>query len=209
MPDFHFGGGIMTDKNAAAQSSGNSQMLSERSNIICFRNKTQELVTTALMIALTYVATWLINVRLPFVGSGGLIHLGNVPLFIAAILFGKKTGALAGGIGMGLFDLLSGWTAWAPFTFVIVGAMGFVVGWFAEKRPIRNVHVNDAVSMLIALAIKIVGYYFAEVILYGNWITPVGSIPGNVLQVGTAMVIALAVLPLLRRVSRRAYVIPA
>ncbi|MCC6094962.1 MAG: ECF transporter S component [Eubacterium sp.] len=184
-------------------------MLSERSNIICFRNKTQELVTTALMIALTYVATWLINVRLPFVGSGGLIHLGNVPLFIAAILFGKKTGALAGGIGMGLFDLLSGWTAWAPFTFVIVGAMGFVVGWFAEKRPIRNVHVNDAVSMLIALAIKIVGYYFAEVILYGNWITPVGSIPGNVLQVGTAMVIALAVLPLLRRVSRRAYVIPA
>ena len=35
---------------------------------------------------------------------------------------------IAGGIGMALFDLLSGWTLWAPFTLVIVGCMGFVVG---------------------------------------------------------------------------------
>lgn len=176
-------------------------------HVILFRNRTQELVTTALMIALTYVATWLINVRLPFVGSGGLIHLGNVPLFIAAILFGKKTGALAGGIGMGLFDLLSGWTAWAPFTLIIVGFMGFEVGLFAQKRPFRNVFVNDTVSMVLALGIKIVGYYFAEVILYGNWITPLGSVPGNILQVAVAAVIVLALLPILRRVTRRAYAV--
>ena len=50
-------------------------------------SRIQDMVITALMIALTYVATWLINIRLPFMGSGGLIHLGNVPLFIAAILF--------------------------------------------------------------------------------------------------------------------------
>ncbi|MDD6685166.1 MAG: ECF transporter S component [Lachnospiraceae bacterium] len=164
--------------------------------------KIQNMVVTALMIALTYVATWLINIRLPFMGSGGLIHLGNVPLFIAAILFGKKTGALAGGIGMGLFDLLSGWTAWAPFTFVIVGLMGYEIGWFAEHRPIKNTAINDAVSMILALVIKIVGYYFAEVILYGNWIAPIGSVPGNICQVGVAAVIVMAMLPVLRRVTR-------
>lgn len=70
-----------------------------------------------------------INVRLPFMGSGGLIHLGNVPLFIAAMMYGRKTGAVAGAFGMGLFDLISGWTAWAPFTFVIVGTMGYVIGF--------------------------------------------------------------------------------
>ena len=91
------------------------------------------LTVTAIGIALVYVFTWLINIRLPFAPQGGLIHLGNVPLFIFAILFGKKTGAIAGGVGMGLFDLLSGWTAWAPFTFVIVGCMGFVMGWITEK----------------------------------------------------------------------------
>ena len=96
------------------------------------------LTVTAIGIALVYVFTWLINIRLPFAPQGGLIHLGNVPLFIFAILFGKKTGAIAGGVGMGLFDLLSGWTAWAPFTFAIVGCMGFVMGWITEKKQVTS-----------------------------------------------------------------------
>ncbi len=163
------------------------------------RNKTYTLVIDALFIALTFLATWLINIRLPFVGSGGLIHLGNVPLFIAAMLFGRKTGALAGAFGMGLFDLMSGWTAWAPFTFVIVGCMGYVVGLMAEKQPFRHTFVNNLVSLLLALIIKIVGYYFAEVILYGSWVTPLGSIPGNVIQVGFAGVLVLLIIDQLRR----------
>lgn len=159
----------------------------------------RSLTIIALFIAMTYVATWLINIRLPLVGQGGLIHLGNVPLFIGAMLFGKKTGMLAGSIGMGLFDLMSGWTAWAPFTFIIVGAMGFVVGWFGEKKPISNATINGIVSLVIALIIKVVGYYFAEVILYGNWIVPFGSVLGNVLQVGTAAVVAIITVPLLKK----------
>ena len=167
------------------------------------RNKTYTLVITALFIALTYVATWLINIRLPLVGSGGLIHLGNVPLFIGAMLYGRKTGALAGAFGMGLFDLFSGWTAWAPFTFVIVGAMGYVVGLMAEKKPFKNTNVNNIVSIILALIIKIVGYYFAEVILYGNWVLPLGSIPGNILQVVVAGIIVVPFAGKLKKILRR------
>lgn len=163
----------------------------------------QSLTIISLFVAMTYVATWLINIRLPLIGSGGLIHLGNVPLFIGAMLFGKKTGMFAGAIGMGLFDLMSGWTAWAPFTFIIVGAMGFVVGWFAERKPISNPTTNAIASLLIALIIKLVGYYFAEVILYGNWLAPFGSILGNVLQVGTAAIITMATVPLLKKALGR------
>lgn len=75
------------------------------------QNTTKELVITGLSIALVFVATCFINLRLP-IGQGGLIHLGNVPLFLIAILFGKKIGALAGAFGMGLFDLMGGWTPW-------------------------------------------------------------------------------------------------
>ena len=95
----------------------------------------QFLTITAVFVALTYIFTAFINVKLPIAANGGLIHLGNVPLFIGAILFGKKTGAIAGGIGMGLFDLLSGWTLWAPFTLIIVGIMGFTVGIFHSWKP--------------------------------------------------------------------------
>lgn len=133
-------------------------------------------------------------------GNGGLIHLGNVPLFIAAFIYGKKTGAIAGAFGMGLFDLISGWTAWAPFTFIIVGAMGFLAGLISEKAPGKRALVNT-LAVVAALIVKIVGYYFAEVILYGNWIVPLGSIPGNVMQVVIAGII---VVPLVGRLKNRA-----
>ena len=94
----------------------------------------KSLAITAICLVLVYVFTAVVNIRLPFAPNGGLIHLGNVPLFVAAILFGKRTGMIAGGIGMALFDLLSGWTLWAPFTLVIVGCMGFVVGAVTEQK---------------------------------------------------------------------------
>ncbi|MFV0517131.1 MAG: ECF transporter S component [Aminipila sp.] len=163
-----------------------------------YKSTTKILVINALFIALTLVATMFINIRLPFMGSGGLIHLGNVPLFIAALVYGKKTGALAGAFGMGMFDLISGWTAWAPFTFIIVGTMGYVMGLISEKLKFKPILVNT-IAIIAALIIKVVGYYFAEVILYGNWVLPFGSIPGNVMQI---LVAAIIVLPIVERLKR-------
>lgn len=165
------------------------------------RNTTKTLVINALFIALTLAATMFINIRLPFMGNGGLIHLGNVPLFVAAIVYGKKTGALAGAFGMTMFDLISGWTAWAPFTFIIVGMMGFTVGLITEKLHFKPVIVNT-IAVIAALIIKIVGYYFTEVILYGNWILPLGSIPGNVMQVVVAGIIVLPIVERLRKMAK-------
>ena len=138
----------------------------------------QFLTVTAIFVALTYIFTAFINVRLPIAANGGLIHLGNVPLFIGAIIFGKKTGAIAGGVGMGLFDLLSGWTLWAPFTFVIVALMGFTVGRLTEDEQHQNFKWY-VIALIAACVIKVAGYYIAEVVIYGNPLAPVASIPGN------------------------------
>lgn len=165
-------------------------------------SKTKTIVINALFIAFTLVATMLIHLRLPIMGNGGLIHLGNVPLFIAAFVYGRKTGAIAGAFGMGLFDLISGWTAWAPFTFVIVGTMGYVAGLISEKVPGNRVFVNT-LAIVAALIIKIVGYYFTEVILYSNWILPFGSIPGNVMQVVIAGIIVLPLVGRLKKIVKR------
>ena len=160
------------------------------------REQIIRIVIAAIAIALTYVFTAFVNITLPIAINGGLIHLGNVPLFLFAILFGKKVGALAGGFGMGLFDLLSPWAIWAPFTLVIVGLMGFVVGLISEKKKGFGWSVF---AMLMALIIKIVGYYFAEVIIYGNWVAPFTSIPGNIIQVSVAAVIVMIVIEPLKK----------
>jgi uncharacterized membrane protein len=154
------------------------------------------LALDGMFIALTLVATAFINVKLPLIANGGLIHLGNVPLFIAAILYGKRTGAIAGAFGMGLFDLLSGWTLWAPFTFIIVGLMGYVIGSFTEKH--KN-FLFTSIAIGIACIIKVIGYYIAEVILYHNYITPISSIPGNLIQIGLAAVIVLPIIDILKK----------
>ncbi|RNB69589.1 ECF transporter S component [Brevibacillus panacihumi] len=162
------------------------------------RTKTQTLVINALFIAFTLAATMFVNLRLPIMGNGGLIHLGNVPLLIAAFVFGRRTGAVAGAFGMGLFDVISGWMAWAPFTFVIVGAMGYAAGLISESMPGKRALVYT-LAVAVALVIKVVGYYFVEVILYGNWIQPFGSIPGNVLQI---VIAAIIVIPLAGRLKK-------
>ena len=129
-----------------------------------------------------------------------MIHLGNVPLFIFAILFGKKTGAIAGGVGMGLFDLLSGWTAWAPFTLIIVGLMGYAVGAITEKH---HGFGWNTLAIAVACVIKVAGYYIAEGIIYGNWIAPVTSIPGNLVQIGVAAVIVLLIVGQLQKIVNK------
>ena len=139
----------------------------------------KSLAITAICLVLVYVFTAVVNIRLPFAPNGGLIHLGNVPLFVAAILFGKRTG----------------WTLWAPFTLVIVGCMGFVVGAVTEQKKSFPFYL---LALLLACAIKIGGYYLAEAVIYQNWVVPLTSIPGNLIQVGAAAIITLVVIEPLR-----------
>lgn len=86
--------------------------------------RTYDLVLTAILIALVFVATVFLNIKLPITANGGLIHLGTAMLFLASILFGPKKGAIAGAVGMAIFDLMAGWVLWAPFTLVTRGLQG-------------------------------------------------------------------------------------
>lgn len=145
---------------------------------------TKDLVLTGLLTAIVFSATMFINIRLPISINGGLIHMGNIALFLTAFLFGKKKGAIAGAFGMGLFDILSGWTAWAPFTFVIRGVMGYVIGSISHANNKEGVNaLYNIIAIILGGIWMIGGYYLTEVILYGNWMTPVTSIPGNIVQI--------------------------
>jgi len=59
--------------------------------------------------------------------------LGETMVYTVALLFGPVVGALAGGVGSSLADLLLGYPIYAPGTLVIKGVEGFVVGYLAKK----------------------------------------------------------------------------
>lgn len=165
------------------------------------RGSIKEIAVSGLFIAMVFIATMFINIRLPISVNGGLIHLGNVVLFTISIVFGRKQGAIAGAFGMGLFDILSGWAAWAPFTFVIRGIMGFLIGSISNSRD-RNgkSFLFNLLAILLGSIWMIAGYYLAEVILYGNWITPATSIPGNITQLVFGL-FALILAPAIKRLN--------
>ncbi|MGN0145469.1 MAG: ECF transporter S component [Clostridium sp.] len=164
------------------------------------RSKTKDLVETALLTALVFVSTAFINIKLPILSSGGLVHLGNVMLFSSALLFGKKKGAIAGALGMGLFDLTSGWALWAPFTFIIRGIMGYIIGAIAYSKNRNGENfITNAMAIFVSGLWMIAGYYVAEIILYGNFLAPVSSIPGNITQLVVGLIIGLPLSTILKR----------
>jgi uncharacterized membrane protein len=75
------------------------------------------------------------------------------------------------------------WVPWAPFTFVIRFAMGWVVGTIAYKNKKNGTSmIYNIIGILLSGIVLIVGYYITEIILLGNLLAPMKSIPGNIAQ---------------------------
>jgi len=143
---------------------------------------TKQIAYFGLFAALTYVGTALIHVPLP---NGGYIHVGNIPIIIAACLFGWKFGAGVGAIGSTLADaLVPLYAPYAPFTFVIKLLMGALVGVAVRKKGIIS-YILYALAGLVVVG----GYYAAEVLFSGNWLTPfMYSIPYTIEYVGSLVI---------------------
>ena len=152
----------------------------------------------AIFTALTFALT-LICIPGP---RGGFVHFGNIPAFAAAILLSRKNGWIPGAIGMTIYDLAGGFLIWAPFTFVIRLLMGLVLSTAVKGTGGKSAGRN-ALGMLLASAVMIAGYYLAEVVIYGNPVSPVMSIPGNVIQLAIGIAGALLVVPAMRRIKGR------
>lgn len=151
------------------------------------RENITELALSGVFTALVCLLTMYVQVQI-IPAKGGLVHIGNVPLFFAAAFFGKKVGALCGGLGMALSDLLTPWAIYAPISLFVVGAMGFVFGVIVNKKPTLLRLILAAVA---ALAIKLAGYYIGELVLYRSVAVPLASVPGNIIQIVTGAMIAI------------------
>lgn len=165
----------------------------------------KDLVLSGLFIALVFVATYTLQFHLPVsINSGGLIHLGNIPLFAIAIVFGKKHGAIAGGIGMGLFDLLSPYAIWAPCTLVVRGLQGYIIGHIANKgeRDGKSV-VWNIIAIVLSTIWMLAGYFAYNLLLYGNLAGAISALPGDLIQTILGIVGMFALMPILKVLKKK------
>ncbi|MCP5455133.1 MAG: ECF transporter S component [Thermotogae bacterium] len=126
--------------------------------------KSNSVIYSGLMIALVFIGTFLIKIPVPM--TQGYIHPGDSMIFVAGILFGWKTGMLAGGIGSAMADLVGGYAVYAFPTLIIKGIMGLIVGFISEETR-KNKKIKFSVS-LISSAVWIIFGLILKTILNSN-----------------------------------------
>ena len=146
---------------------------------------TKKLCAMGLLVALTCVATMIIQIPIP--ATQGYVNIGDSIVLISAIFFGPQVGFVAGGLGSGLADLLSGYPQWAIATFIIEG---LVAGMIAHKYSVNKnfVNVYTILASVVAMVIMVVGYFLGGSVLEGVSAS-IGSVPSNAMQAVASLII--------------------
>lgn len=135
----------------------------------------RRLTIAALGTSLICISTRIFQFPIPL----GYAHLGNCMILLFAVYFDPWIGALAGGVGSALADLLS-YPEWALATLIIKCLMGFAAAILSKKRgdtaPLRSFRVF--LAALAGIVIMVLGYFLGGSVLYGSLITGAAQIPG-------------------------------
>ena len=117
--------------------------------------KVRKLVLSALMAALVYVATSIIQIPSPV---NGYVNLGDCFVLLSGWLLGPWYGAAAAGIGSMLVDLLSGYGHYVPGTLIIKGLDALAAALIF--RALGRGKTAMLVSGIVGETIMVLGYFF-------------------------------------------------
>lgn len=137
-------------------------------------------VGASMMAAIVCVAT-LVHMPLPLVGY---IHVGDAFVLLCGYLFGSAFGFGAAAVGSMLADIVLGYAAYAPATFVIKGLVALIAALLCRRVKARGVR-GLALLFLFALVSECVmvgGYFVFEWVFYGSLSSALPGIFFNSLQ---------------------------
>ncbi len=158
--------------------------------------KPRELSAAAIFAALTFVVTRYTAIPIP--ATRGIFNLGEAVIYVAALAFGPLVGLLAGGLGSSLADIAAGVGYYAPFTLVIKGIEGYIVGRL--RGPTAAARLRATV---IGGAWMVLGYFLSQVFFFQTlrFATSMSAalaaalteLPFNIVQVTVGVVVSVLV----------------
>lgn len=160
--------------------------------------KTRKIVLTALVAALTCVATMIIKIPSPL---KGYVNLGDCMVLTAGWLLTAPYGFAAAAIGSALADVLSGYLIYAPATFLIKGIMALIAFYLYKisNKKTGNI-LAQIISGIMAETLMVFGYFVFEGFLYG-FIPSLVNIPANAVQGVFGIVIGMLVIRVFEKVK--------
>ena len=149
-------------------------------------SKTKELTLLAFFIALVTVAT--LAIRIPVPATNGYINIGDTMIMFIALLFGKRYGAICGGLGSALADVIGGYMQYALITLVVKGLEGFLVGFLFDLFKKKKVFAP--LTCLFGAVLMVAGYFVAEATILSYGWGALGSVGANCIQGGLSILFA-------------------
>lgn len=149
--------------------------------------QTKDIVLCGILMALTTVMTMI--VQIPVIGAHGYVNMGDTVVLFTALYLGKKQGALVGGLGSALADLISGYGVYAPVTLIAKGLEGFICGLIAEKVSGR---AGRIIGTLVGGVIMVTGYFIGEIFMYGIK-TSTAAVAANSMQALFGIITSLVI----------------
>jgi uncharacterized membrane protein len=158
---------------------------------------TAVIAMAAVMAALVCMATMLIQVPIP--ATEGFFNVGDALIMVAALTGGPIVGAVAGGVGASLADLLGGWYVWVVPTLLIKGVEGFLAGWILSRSRHRVPHL--VLAWAVGGGEMVLGYFLVQVYLYGVAAALV-ELPFNLVQMAVSGIVGIPISHALKRMLR-------
>lgn len=121
------------------------------------------LIKSSLFIAIIVLMTTYI-VHIPTGINGGCIHLGDVFIYLAAVLLPMKYAIIVAAFGGGLSDFMAGSVIWMIPTMII---KPLLVISFTNKST-KIICKRNIIATMIAIIITYVGYSLANGLMVGN-----------------------------------------
>ncbi|MFA9399141.1 MAG: ECF transporter S component [Clostridiaceae bacterium] len=169
----------------------------KENNIV--KDNTMDIVEIGLMAAVIFLVTYLFHVPSNF----GTIHLGDSMVLLSVIMMKKRKAVYASAIGMTLFDVLSGYIIWSPFTLIIKALMAYIAATICNRKGYNGENFkNNILGFSIASIFMVIAYYFAGAVvlrfltkgetynLSAALILSLKDIPTNCIQAFAAIAIA-------------------
>ena len=165
--------------------------------------KMKNMCETALFIAIVFIGVFIIKIPGPF----GYTHIGDSMIFLAVLMLGGRRGAVAGGLGAAIADMVSGYMIWAVPTMICKALMALVMGAMIKNHAFGlKGRVLWIISAVAGGLTQGVGYVIFWYFLFGK-AAAITAVPGLTFQAVSGIVIAFAISEALQKTSLKRHFI--
>ena len=125
--------------------------------------------------------------------TGGITHIGDIAVFVAALLFGYKVGGLVGIIGSVAADFFVGYERW--FISILAHGLEGIIPGLAKGKPF----IIQILSCVIGGFLMATTYFFINIFIKGYPLALISYARDLFVQAGISIIVGLVIVNIIKR----------